>query len=169
LLALSEEALEVCIGFHDNIEAELGPGGWAADVSGFAAKGPEHACRIAAIMTLFEDPRQDTISADIMHDACQIINYHLAQYKYLCIAATNETEVAKAQGLLDWLRKNLKPGDAFATDKVLQFGPAHARQARALDRLLNILMEYGWVHQLPSGTEIEGKKRRKAFRLSPKA
>ncbi|WP_421907496.1 DUF3987 domain-containing protein [Mameliella sp.] len=169
LLALSEDALAICIEFHDNVEAELGRGGWATDISGFASKAPEHACRLAAIMTLFEDGAAETVSGEFMKAACEMVKYYLSQYKFLCIAATNETEIAQAQALLDWLRKNLQPGDGFATDRVLQFGPVAARRSKALDRQLAVLMQYGWVHELPAGTKIDGKNRRKAFRLSPKA
>lgn len=169
MLSLSEEALGVCIEFHDNIERELGPGGWAADISGFAAKAPEHACRLAAIMTLFEDRKIDVISGDVMEAACKMVKYYLLQHRYLCIAATNETEVAHAQTLLDWLRRNIAAGEGFATDRILQFGPVHARRAKSLDRMLGILKQYGWINELPSGTTIDGKKRRKAYRLSPKA
>jgi len=168
-LALSEDALAICIEFHDEIEIELGRGGWAADISGFASKAPEHACRLAAIMALFEDGAAETVSAEVMKAACKMVKYYLGQYKYLCIAATAETEIAQAQTLLDWLRKNLQPGDGFATDRVLQCGPVAARRARVLDRQLGILKQYGWIHELPAGTKIDGKKRRKAFRLSPKA
>lgn len=169
MLALSEDALTVCVDFHDKIERELGRGGKAADISGFAAKAPEHACRIAAIMTRFEDREATVISGDVMNAACKMVRYYLGQYKYLCIAATNETEVSQAQILLDWLRKNLQPGDGFATDRILQFGPVSARRAKALDRMLGILKEYGWVDDLPAGAKIDGKRRRKAYRLSPKA
>jgi hypothetical protein len=168
-LTLSEEALNHCIEFHNSIETELGRGGWAADISGFASKAPEHACRLAAIMTLFEDGTAETVSGEVMKASCEMVRYYLDQYKFLCIAATNETEISRAQTLLDWLRKNLKPGDGFATDRVLQFGPVAARRSKALDRQLAVLMQYGWVHALPAGTKIDGKKRRKAFRLSPKA
>lgn len=169
LIGLSEEALAICVEFHDNVETELGRGGWAADISGFASKAPEHACRLAAIMTLFEDAAAETVSGEVMKAACEMVKYYLSQYKFLCIAATNETEIAQAQTLLDWLLKNLQPGDGFATDRVLQFGPVAARRSKALDRHLAVLMQYGWVHELPAGTKIDGKKRRKAFRLSPKA
>ncbi len=169
LLDLSEEARAICVEFHDNVEAELGPGGWAADISGFAAKAPEHACRLAAIMTLFEDRATETISGEVMKAACEMVKYYLGQYKYLCIAATNETEISQAQILLDWLLKNLSPGEYFATDRILQFGPVQARRAKTLDRMLRLLKEYGWVCDLPPGTKIDGKKRRKAYRLSPKA
>lgn len=168
-LTLSEDALAICVEFHDKIETELGRGGWAADISGFASKAPEHACRLAAIMTLFEERETDTISAGVMEAACKMVKYYLGQYKFLCIAATNETEITQAQNLLDWLRKNLAPGEGFATDRILQFGPVHARRAKALDRMLGILKQYGWIDDLPSGTKIDGKKRRKAYRLSPNA
>jgi hypothetical protein len=169
LLALSEDAMAICVEFHDKIETELGRGGWAADISGFAGKAPEHACRLAAIMTLFEDRDAATVSGEVMKAACEMVRYYLGQYKFLCIAATNETEIAQAQTLLDWLLKNLQPGDGFATDRVLQFGPVSARRSKALDRQLGVLKQYGWVQDLPAGTKIDGKKRRKGYRLSPKA
>lgn len=168
-LALSDDAFAICVELHDGIEIELGRGGWAADISGFAAKAPEHACRLAAIMTLFENRAAETVSGEIMEAACEMVKYYLGQYKFLCIAATNETEIAQAQALLDWLRKNLEPGAGFATDRVLQYGPVASRRSKALDRQLTVLMQYGWIHELPAGTKIDGKKRRKAFRLSPKA
>lgn len=166
LLSLSEDAFVTCVAFHDNIESTLCPGGWAADISGFASKAPEHACRLAAIMTLFENKEAETVSGDVMKAACELVKYYLAHYKFLCVAATNDTEMSQAQTLLDWLRKNLQPGDAFATDRILQFGPVGARRAKILKRLLEILMQHGWIHELPEGTEVDGKKRRKAYRLS---
>ena len=169
VLSLSEEAFDMLIAFHDTLESQLGRGGWAADISGFAAKAPEHACRLAAIMTLFEDREMDEISGPVMEAACEMVRYYLLQHRYLCIAATNETDVAHAQTLLDWLRRHLSPGDGFATDRILQFGPVHARRAKSLDRMLGTLKEYSWVQELPSGTVIDGKKRRKAYRLNPKA
>lgn len=168
-LSLSKDALETCIEFYNNVECTLGPGGWAADISGFASKAAEHACRLAAIMTLFEDRDAQTVSGDVMKAACELVKYYLKQYKFLCIAATNDTEVAQAQTLLDWLRENLQPGDAFATDRILQKGPIGARRAKILHRLLEILAQYGWIRELPEGTEVDGKKRRKAYRLSPQA
>ncbi len=169
LLTLSEDARDICAKLHDEIEIELGRGGWASDISGFAAKGPEHACRLAAIMTLFENRAARCVSREVMEAACELVKYYLGQYKFLCIAATNETEVVQAQTLLDWLRKNLRPGEGFATDRILQYGPVSARRAKTLDRQLGVLKQYGWILELPAGTEIEGKKRRKAYRLSPKA
>ncbi|MET4128369.1 DUF3987 domain-containing protein [Roseovarius sp. MBR-6] len=168
-IALSDEAFAICVEFHDKVEAEIGPGGWAADISGFASKAAEHACRLAAILALFEDWDTRKISAEVMQAACELVKYYLSQYKFLCIAATNETEIAQAQTLLDWLRKNLQPGDGFATDRILQYGPVQARRSKALDRLLEILKQYGWIQELPAGTKIDGKKRYKAHRLSPKA
>tara|TARA_R110002124_G_scaffold285272_1_gene463589 strand:+ start:16772 stop:18235 length:1464 start_codon:yes stop_codon:yes gene_type:complete len=169
VLTLSQDALSTCIKFHDDIEAELSPGGWAADISSFASKAPEHACRLSAIMTLFEDPKAETISAEVMQSSCAIVKYHLQQFRYLCIAATNETEIVLAQTLLDWLRRHVAPGDAFARDRILQAGPVPTRRAKALDRALAILMQHDWINELPKDTEVDGKKRKKAYQLNPAA
>ncbi len=169
ILTLSDGAMNICVSFHDAIEAELGPGGWAADISGFAAKAPEHACRLSAIMTLFEDPAAKDVSPEVMEKACQIVRYHLNQFKYLCIADTNETNMQAAQDLLDWLRRNLRPGDAFSTERVMQFGPIGTRRSKALSPAIDILLKYHWIIEVPPGTKVEGKARKKAYQLSPHA
>ena len=168
-LELTEDAHAACVEFHDDVERELARGGWAAEISGFASKAPEHACRLAAIMTLFENRDADTVPAEIMRSAIEMVKYHILQYKYLIVSATNEAEVAHAQSLLDWLRRNLTAGDAFATDRILQTGPVKTRRAKSLDKALTVLIRHHWIAELPAGTVVDGKKRRKAYRLHPKA
>jgi hypothetical protein len=168
LLTLSTDARAVCIRFHDQIEAQLGPGGSFSDISGFASKAPEHACRLAALMTLFEDRDATNITQETMTNACKLVEYHLEQYKHLCAAGKNAASVAHAQTLLDWLQKNVAPGSAFATDRILQTGPVGTRNAKTLDEALAILVQYGWVVKLPDGTVVNGKSRRKAFLLNSK-
>lgn len=168
-LTLSEGAFMECVAFHDDVETELGRGKWAADISSFAAKAPEHACRLAAIMTLYEDPEASTISEAMMKSSCGIVKYHLQQFKYLCVAGTNEDSVAHAQKLLDWLKSNFNPGDGFATDRILQTGPVRTRNRGTMDRALAILVQHDWIAALPEGTIVDGKPRRKAYMLNPMA
>jgi hypothetical protein len=169
MLPLSDRARAVCIAFHDKIEAQLGPGKPAADISGFASKAPEHACRLAALMTIFEDRDAASIAPDEMKNACTIVEYHLRQYKHLCAAGSNEAAVGHAQTLLDWLLENVSSGKGFATDRILQTGPVGTRNAKTLEQALAILIQYDWVAKLPEGTVIAGKRRRKAYMLNPRA
>jgi hypothetical protein len=169
MLTLSDGARTVCIAFHDRIEAQLGPGKPASDISGFASKAPEHACRLAAVMTVFEDSGATSVSREMMKSACTIVEYHLRQYKHLCAAGSNDAAVGHAQNLLAWLLENVSPGQGFATDRILQSGPVGTRNAKTLDQALAILMQYDWVAKLPDGTVIGGKKRRKAYMLNPRA
>ena len=168
-LELSEGAFKECVQFHDDIEPELARGKWAADISSFAAKAPEHACRLAALMTLYEDRNATVISQDTMARACEIVKYHLQQFKYLCVAGTNEEAVGHAQKLLDWLIKNLTPGSGFATDMILQNGPVRTRNRLTMDQALAILVQHEWVAKLPEGTVVDGKARRRAYMLNPNA
>lgn len=154
-----------CVAFHDVVEPELGRGGWAADISSFAAKAPEHACRLAALMTLFEDPEATEISEATMTSACGLVKYHLQQFKYLCIAGTNEDAVSHAQKLLDWLKTKLTAGEGFATERVLQAGPVPTRKKQAMDKALAILVQHDWIAQLPDGTVVDGTPRRRAYML----
>ncbi|CUH39041.1 hypothetical protein JSE7799_01760 [Jannaschia seosinensis] len=168
-LTLSDGAFETCVAFHDDIEPQLGRGMWAADISSFAGKAPEHACRLAAIMTLYEDQTASIVSEAIMANACGIVRYHLQQFKYLCVAGTNEDAVAHAQNLLDWLKNNLEPGSGFATEMILQRGPIGTRKAKVMDQALAVLIKHDWIAGLPEGTVIAGKPRRKAYMLNPMA
>ncbi len=168
-LELSEGAFSACVAFHDNIEVELGRGRWAADISSFAAKAPEHACRIAALLTPYEDQEAILISQETMLNACGIVKYHLEQFKYLCVAGTNEDAVSHAQKLLDWLRGNLAPGSGFATDLILQKGPIRTRNQKAMDQALSVLIQHDWVAKLPEGAVVDGKRRRRAYILNPNA
>ncbi|TMV14586.1 DUF3987 domain-containing protein [Arenibacterium halophilum] len=168
-LRLSDGAFRQCVAFHDDVEGELGRGKWAADISSFAAKAPEHACRIAALMTLYEDPDATLVSEGTMPGACEIVRYHLQQFKYLCVSGTNEEAVAHAQKLLDWLRSNFAPGSGFATDVVLQKGPVRTRTRKAMDMALGILVQHEWIAKLPEGTVVDGKARRRAYQLNPSA
>ncbi|MFZ3583218.1 DUF3987 domain-containing protein [Loktanella sp. DJP18] len=168
-LKLSAGAFKQCVAFHDAVELELGRGGWAADISSFAAKAPEHACRLAALMTLFEDPEATEISEATMTSACGLVKYHLQQFKYLCIAGTNDDAVSHAQKLLDWLKSNLTAGEGFATERILQTGPVPTRRRQTMDMALAILVQHDWIAKLPDGTVVDDRPRRRAYMLNPNA
>jgi len=204
MVTLSDAAFKECVAFHDDVEAELGRGKWAADISSFAAKAPEHACRLAAIMTLYETQRAlsakqklidgEQVAADIvqkaddgkqgavfqdqdaqvisgstMEKACRLVKYHLQQFKYLCVAGTNEDAVDHAQKLLDWLKSNLSPGGSFATERILQAGPVRTRNRHTMDKALKILEQHDWIAKLPDGTVVDNKPRRRAYTINPNA
>ena len=168
-LRLSGGAFKQCVAFHDAVEPELGRGGWAADISSFAAKAPEHACRLAALMTLFEDPEATEISEATMTSACGLVRYYLQQFKYLCVAGTNEDAVSHAQKLLDWLKSNLSPGEGFATERILQTGPVPTRRRQTMDKALAILVQHDWIAKLPDRTVVDDKPRHRAYMLNPNA
>ena len=62
-LRLSPEARKLWIEFADSVERQLGPSGDLQPISGFAAKLPEHAARIAGVLSMFENPDASLIDA----------------------------------------------------------------------------------------------------------
>jgi uncharacterized protein DUF3987 len=66
VLQPSTEAAKVWRTFVDNVEMQLGPGGAVEPINGFANKLPEHAARLAAVLTLVEEPAALEITPDLM-------------------------------------------------------------------------------------------------------
>src|SRR4029078_4572488 len=77
-LPLSPEARQLWIQFADEIERQLGPRGELSQISGFAAKLPEHAARIAGVLAMFENPETPEIEARLLLNA-MTISQHYAQ------------------------------------------------------------------------------------------
>jgi len=169
LLEATDPAFDRLVDFYEEVEAKLAPGGVLRDVSGFASKAPEHAARLAGVMTLFENPNALNIDLDAMSRAISLIEFHMAEFQHLRAAALQDTTAKNAKDLLDWLLTKGKPGQSFATESVQQFGPSHLRKKADLDRALSVLVQFNWLTPLPAGTVVNQKPRKRAYRLHPKA
>ena len=54
VLTLDNEARGVFVAWHNEVEQAIGPGGAMAPIKALAAKLPEHAARLAAVIALIE-------------------------------------------------------------------------------------------------------------------
>jgi hypothetical protein len=101
-LSLSPAARDTWIKFHDHVEAQLGPGGELHPISGFAAKLPEHAARLAGVMAAFDNQHssidEPTISRGI------ILAQHYAETALRLHGASRiGADLHEAVRLLQWL------------------------------------------------------------------
>ena len=69
-MTLTAAARALWVGFHDAVEADLGPGGALHSICAFGAKMAEHAGRLAAVLTAYADPDGMEVNAEAM--ACGI-------------------------------------------------------------------------------------------------
>src|SRR4029077_19419409 len=62
-IKLTPSAQKLWIGFYDHVEKRVGPGGELEPARGLANKLPEHAARLAAVLTLISDIDAGEIAA----------------------------------------------------------------------------------------------------------
>lgn len=162
LLGLSAEAREMAQAFYLQTERAQAEGGALAGVRPFASKAPEHACRLAAVMTLFATPDALTISGPTMHDAISLATFYLDEAVRLSREATISTETAEAERMRRWLVARWSEPFISVTD-ALQRGPF--KDAKKVRQAFAALMQNRWLVLLPEGVEIAGKRRREAWRV----
>jgi hypothetical protein len=151
--------------FADYVEKLLGAGGKLEPVRGFANKLPEHAARIAAVLTMIDDPRATTIRADALERAITIADYYTTEALRLFEAGSCSPELRQAEKLLEWIKTSW--GEPLIGLKVIyQFGPNSIRDAAAAKKAVSILEDHGWLKRsdAPNPT-VAGKIVREAWRI----
>ena len=105
-LCLSNEARTTWIKFSDDIEKRLAPGCDLEPISGFAAKLPEHAARIAGVLTKFHNPDAQVVSKAMLGNGIAISLHDATTALRLHGASRIKVEILDAQLLLEWIREN---------------------------------------------------------------
>jgi hypothetical protein len=164
-LSLSSDARTRLITYIEDVESQLGPGCTYDPIKALANKLPEHAARIAAVLALVADVHTDAVSVAHMEAGIALARYYAAEALRLNTAGHDDPELRLAQRALDWLHTGWgKP--TVALPHLYQFGPAPLRNAKDARRIARILEDHGWLAPIP-GAEIDGAKRKEAWRVVP--
>lgn len=156
LLPLSERAMDAYVVFHDEIEHELRPDGRYATIRGFASKAAEHACRLAAILTLFENLHAHEIPAEDMADGILLAHFYLSEAVRQIGAGEVSEELELAQKLLFWMQQR---GSRHTLVEIYQKGPTAIREAATARKAIEVLVAHGWVRKVKDDNgKQKGKK-----------
>jgi len=169
LLRLSDDARAILIKFSDTIELEQAKGASLAQITGTASKSAEQAARIAAVLTLWRDLGATEVNSDTMQNAIDLAQYYLHEALRLANASLISKQVQQAETLrkwlLDkWLPKNLSEPFVLPRD-ILQFGPNPQRERPKIKKAIAMLVEAGWLVEMPDGTIVDGKHRKLAYQI----
>lgn len=172
-LPLSAGARELIWQFYYTVEVAQAPGGELEGVTAFASKAPEQAARIAGVLTLWLNLNAPEVAKETMADAIMLAGYYLDEAKRLAEAAEVSADVDRAEKLRLWLLNDWPakaPGqgrepDTFVPRDVLNAGPNALRTTAALTKPLKMLVEHGWIFELPKGTVIDETARQTAYRI----
>jgi hypothetical protein len=163
-LTLSPAARRVWDGFADHVETMLGSDGELRAISGIANKLPEHAARLAGVLTLVHNIDAGEIAAAEMAAGILLAQHYAAEALRLHGGSQVSTELRIAQQALDWLLRQWGE-PAISLPDLYQRGPGVIRDAAAARNVVGILEDAGWLTRIPEGAVVNGVPRREAWRI----
>ena len=124
----------------------------------------EHAARLAAVVALVDNLAAPVVSAAHIDAGIQIAEHYAAEALRLFATGRTDPNLLLAQKTLDWLR--LKWVEGFISPvELYQIGPNPIRDARTARKVIDILEDHGWLVPVDGGCEINGQRRREAWRV----
>jgi Protein of unknown function (DUF3987) len=161
---LTADARKLWIAFADAIERQIAPDGALSPVRGLANKLPEHAARLAGVLTLVSDPDTSEIPAERMAAGIALAQHYVAEALRLFEASRVSDDLRLAQMLLTWLLGPWKE-DLVSLPNIYREGPNSIRDKTTAAKLVAILEDHGWLDREKSGAEIAGQHRRDVWRI----
>ena len=142
-LALSPEARALLVEAYNSVEAAQQDNGELVTIREFASKAAEHACRIAAVLTLMGEADAIAVDVDTMRAAWGSTQFYINEQVRLAGAAAVSLEIGHAVKLQEWLKRTRRK--KVTARNVMQLGPYAIREAPAAKAALQTLLEHGWL------------------------
>lgn len=162
-LEMTIEARHLWIGSHDDVERQLGQDGELALIPGLANKAPEHAARLAAVMTLYRDLNAQRIDAEEMANAIILMRHYLNECLRLKAAAHVNRDLRLAGNVWVWLQKKWKEPAIYAA-VIYNDCPIRAVRDREKSLLIiHILEEHGYLSRVNERVKIGGSYRKEVW------
>jgi hypothetical protein len=162
-LPLSPEARRHWIGVHDDVEKRLAAGGELEPVRGLANKLPEHAARIAAVLTLVNDIEAGEVGPAEMEAGIAVAEHYAGEALRLFGASRMSSDLREAQQLLGWLHTTW-PHEFVSFPDTYQRGPHSIRDGRLARRAVTTLEEHGWLVRAHAD-HVNGTFRREVWKI----
>lgn len=158
--------------FYNELELQANPEtGRFGDESlqPFANRGAENAARVAALLTLYQDPRANEISLEAFEAAKAIVMYSLNEAARIIGKAPATQLEANAQALVDWLHDSWNE-TAISPPNIMTFGPNKLRKLGAIKvrELVQLLVDNGDLRSADGAMRIKGKVAREAYLITPR-
>ena len=166
-LPLSPAAARMWFAFADRLETMLAHDGDLRPISGFANKLPEHAARIAAVLTLvrdFDAGEVAAVAAAEMAAGIVLVQHYAGEALRLHGGSHVSAELRLAERARDWMLQHW-PEPAISLPDLYQRGPPAIRDGKAARSVITILEEHGWLVRIPEGAVVARTRRREAWRI----
>lgn len=169
-LEMTEQAKKMWFAFGDSIERNLGPNGKLRPVMGLANKIPEHAARLAAVLTLFEDLDARELDHVALGRGIHLAQWYLGEALRLSEAGHVSDDVRAAEAALQWLHEAWPHQDGVtdggrlvSPPDLYQLGPYSIRTKSAALQALSVLEAHGHVEKAEGKHRVRGVPRQNVY------
>ena len=163
VLRFTPDAAQAWREYADHVERLLAPGQPLDTIRGFANKLPEHAARIAAVLTLIENIEAMRIDREAFERAVHLAEYYTREALRLFGAGYASPELQRAAKLLDWLKTSW--GEPLISVRaIVRLGPNSIRDTATAKAAIKALVEHGWLAPHVGGAVVEGQSVREAWK-----
>ena len=104
-----------------------------------------------------------------MQNAIDLAQYYLHEALRLANASLISMQVQQAETLRKWLLENWLPKHLsepyVVLSDILQFGPNLLRERPKIKKAIAMLVEAGWLVEMPENTIVDGKPRKAAYQV----
>ena len=129
-----------------------------------ANKLPEHAARLATILTVVQDPFASEVDGFNMENGIALANYYAAEAVRACEEGNVDKQILLAERLLNWLQQNWEK-DCISLPDIYQRGLTIVNSKAKATPLIALLEDHGWLVRIKEGQVLEGKFRRDVWRI----
>ncbi|AGI67520.1 hypothetical protein OAN307_c18670 [Octadecabacter antarcticus 307] len=143
-LKLSEHARSKLEEFYDRVEHASNIGEAFEYMTGFAAKAPEMAVRIAGVQTLYADEHATEITEELMSNGIAMMDWYLSETRRISDTGRPNDELCAAEELRLWL-VNRWTEEFIDKRTMMKNGPGHLRDGNTLSICIIKLVEHGWL------------------------
>ena len=129
-------------------------------------KLPEHATRLAGILTVYEKFNAAQITKETLQNGFKLATYYAQTAIRLHGAAQISADLLEAEGLLRWLKETWVPdkGDYVSLPDIVQLGPSSTREAPKARHLISILDRHRYLKR-SKPREVARKMRREVWEI----
>ncbi len=163
VLPFNRHAVQAWRDFADHVERLLAPGKPFEPIRGFANKLPEHAARIAAVLTLVDDLHASFISCETFERAIVLAEYYAREALRLFDTGSASPELRRAEALRKWLMTWDEP--LISMRAIVRLGPNSIRDTTTANAAIEVLVKHGWLTPITGGATVEGKPVRQAWKI----
>lgn len=144
-LTVEQEGLSLLKAFYFYGHKRCGQDGAFFDIRSFVSKSVDHVLRIAATLMIYDAPERETIPAQYIRSAIEVVRFYMSEHLSLFSQAAPQDQ--NVEKLLAWIHKRFKAGEELDRVYLLRSGPPRFRSKATLDPLLDQLEDNGLIQR----------------------